>query len=159
MQRTEFEDNSEVVFEFLLNGVSWHEGLTLKTPTMEVVSHGQIPVGCYFPLEIGLHNISHQSVEDLKYRIGLIVPDILKVSGKKDNESIDIIHLKENVQLVKLKGFGTLFPDEWDGISIGFDFDDRIEKLVFSSPLEFILRLFLSSGPKDFKFNAICQQP
>lgn len=143
-------------FEFLINGARWQEGLEIEVPcSMEYADrYSEKETGkVLFPLQIGAHNISNAVIENSRYHLGLVTPNIFVVGRNSDAENTTLNGLNA---IIRLMGFRTAFPDDWNSAKVNFIFD----KQDLRNPShEFTLRLFTVIGTKDYKFKVNLVMP
>jgi hypothetical protein len=149
--------NVDLDFELTLNGARWQEGLVIEVPCsyQTVDRYSKDKTGnLLFTLQVGIHNISNTVIEWSRYHIGLITPKSFTVERTSDVENTT---LNGQNTIIRLRGFGTVFPDDWNSANITLVFSERD---LLNSSTEFALRLFTVLGTKDFIFqvNPVTQQ-
>lgn len=156
--------NTDLDFEFLINGVIWQEGLELEIPcdvelkdkygdVIRNVVRDVTRVNRYelqetnnvlFSLQVVSHNTSNVVIHGDRYRLRLITPNTFTpqkyINSTPNGQSLAI----------RLESFGILFPDDWYSTQI----DLKVSRQNPSNlSAEFVLKVFSVLGPKDYKFK------
>lgn len=157
---TESITKVDLDFDFVINGMTWQEDLEVEIPyryevfqeeygVVRASRNAYVETGkLIFSIQIGLHNISKTVIESSKYHLSLVTPKIFAADKKSD---IDTVTINGQNAIIRIAGFRTVFPDDWNSAEIRFLI---WAKDLPATPTKFTLKLFSGLGAKDYVFKA-----